>query len=338
MSEWAAGLEGRIARADRAGGAGWSVRSYREFISAVPLFARSVVALGTFDGVHVGHQRILKEACSLAEELGTTPVALTFDRHPHETLAPSRAPKLLSSFEGRIRKILEAGIAHAVAIRFDPECASVEAEDFLESALLGAMGAAGIVVGYNFRFGRGARGDTAFLAEASKAFGFALKVVPPVTREGEPVSSTRIRTRLEAGDVEQAATLLGRPFSLPGRIVAGDARGRTLGYPTANLDPDPKIAIPGDGVYLTEIAVSASGGVYNGLTVIGSRPSFGTLSRAIESFLLDFEGDLYGAEVEIRFLKRLRDVVRFESKDALVEQIANDVAAARAFFAERLRR
>ena len=311
----------------------WSVDDFKAQRS--PLFDRCVVALGTFDGVHVGHRRILEAACSLARETGGDAVAFTFDRHPQETLAPERAPALLSGFERRLELIQSAGVHHTVVAEFDHRFAAVEAGDFLDAVVLGALGARAVVVGYNFRFGRGASGDAAFLSRAARERGFRLEVAPPVEIGGEPVSSTRIRRELAGGDVAAAALLLGRPFSLSGRVKAGDARGRALGFPTANLEPEPRVAVPGDGVYITRVHIDGeeTGAVRSALTVIGRRPSFGQLERAIESFLLDYSGDLYGARIEIEFLSRLRDVVKFDSAEALKRQIEDDVAKAREYFA-----
>ncbi len=315
---------------------GWSLWTKDELQAVrAPLFSPSVVALGTFDGVHVGHRQILETACALARRLGGTALALTFDRHPQQTLAPQRAPSLLTSFEKRLELIQSSGVRHTVVAQFDQSFANVEASDFLDHVVLRALGASAVVVGYNFRFGRGAAGDAAYLSAAARRKGFQLSIVPPVEDDGAPVSSTRIRTMLAAGDVESAARLLGRAFLLTGRVIPGDARGRTLGYPTANLAPDQGMAVPADGVYVTEISIR--GRSHNGLTVIGSRPSFGLLERTVESFLLDFEGDLYDAEIEVAFLTRLRDVVKFDSVDALKEQIARDVSEAKAFFARRVR-
>lgn len=316
---------------------GWSKWSVDELTAApAPLFAPCAVALGTFDGVHAGHRRILEDACALARDIGGVPIAFTFDRHPQETIAPQRAPQLLTSFDKRLELIRASGVFHTVVAEFDRRFAEVDAAEFLEAVVLGALGAKAVIVGYNFRFGRGAAGDASFLSRAARELGFQLLVVPPVQLGGEPVSSTRIRRMLEAGDVDAAASLLGRPYTLAGRVTTGDARGRALGFPTANLDPEPGVAIPGDGVYITEIRVrgDGAGNFRPGLTVIGRRPSFGVLERTIESFLLDFSGDLYGAGIEIDFLTRLRDVVKFETVDALKDQIAEDVTRARAYFAQ----
>lgn len=316
----------------------WSVDEL--FRLEPPGLGPSAVALGTFDGVHLGHQRILSEARALAAELSCTPIAFTFDRHPLATLAPERAPFMLTPLEERVKAILACGIGHVVVVRFEVAFAALTPQEFLKRIVHRALGARGVVAGYNFRFGRGAAGGSRELAAGAQAYGYTLRIVPPVEVGGQPVSSTRVRAAVREGDIDAANALLGRPFALWGTVVHGDARGRTLGYPTANVDVFPGALWPGDGVYLSEVVLAAgkggSGGgerVLPALAVVSDRPSFATGKRTLECFLLDFSGDLYGRAIEVRFRARLRGIVRFASAEELVAQIRKDVEAARAYFA-----
>ena len=325
----------------------WSLWSAADLLALPPPgLGPAVVALGTFDGVHLGHARILAEAVTLGRSLGCAPVAFTFDRHPMLTLAPERAPRALTPLSERVREILRSGIEHVVVVRFDGDFAALGAGEFLERIVCRALGARGVVVGYNFRFGRGAAGSTVDLERGAALHGYTLQVVPPVSVDGVPVSSTRIRAAVQEGRMEEAVRLLGRPFAACGPVVRGDARGRTLGYPTANVETAPELVLPPDGVYLSRVLVRDGGenagppgdGAGNAegtpaLAVLSDRPSFATGRRTLECFLLDFSGDLYGREVEVRFLSRLRGIVRVASVEELTGQIARDVAAARAYFA-----
>lgn len=319
----------------------WSIWSGDELLALkTPLFSRCVVALGTFDGVHVGHRRILSDAVRLAQKEGWPAVAVTFDRHPAATVAPHRVPPLITPFQRRLELIVAAGISHIIVIRFDADFCRMPAEEFVRQIIGRALGAKALVVGYDFRFGFGARGNVATLEQAAPELGYDLNVVPPVTVDGERVSSTLIRRRVGEGDVEGVRKFLGRPFGLQGTVVSGDARGRTLGFPTANLQVDPELLVPGDGVYLTRVRparsvdpnVVSSGDCFAALTVIGTRPSFGGGERTVESFLLDFDGDLYGRQLVIDFHRRVRGIIRFRSAEELVRQIEADVAKARAYF------
>lgn len=310
----------------------WSIWTHEELRAlARPGLGPSVVALGTFDGVHLGHQRILTEAVSLGVRLQCPAVALTFDRHPMATLAPQQKPAMLTPFPVRIDQIVRTGIHHVVVVQFDKTFAEIPAERFIEEVLHQALAARGVVVGYNFRFGKGAGGDSALLQATAEANDCSVCVVPPVLVDGVHVSSTRIRRALESGDVEEAGVLLGRPYTLHGTVVQGDARGRTLGYPTANLQMDAESIWPGDGVYLSKVRVDGDDGSA-ALTVVSDRPSFERKERSIECFLLDFNGDLYGRQLEVALHRRLRDIVRFSSVDELTEQIARDVQASKEYF------
>jgi len=266
------------------------------------------VALGTFDGVHLGHRRVLDAALAA----GRTPTVVTFDPHPREALG--YGVELLVPLERRLDLLAEAGIEEALLVDFDLELAQLEPEAFAERVLR-PLGTEVVLAGSNFRFGRGRAGDLALL----ERLGFDARPVPLV----DGVSSTRIRDLLRGGEVERAAKLLGRPPELAGTVVAGDARGGTLGFPTANLRPESGVLVPGYGIY----AGAADG--RRAAISIGTNPHYGGDERRIEAFLLDFAGDLYGERLTLELWQRLRDEKAFGSEAELVAQIDRDVEATR---------
>ena len=298
----------------------------------------AVVTVGTFDGVHRGHRALVDRAVALAAERGVRAVALTFDPHPLVQLRPEAAPPLLQAVEERVAALEAAGIDEVVVARFDADLAALEPAAFVAEFLVGRLGAVGIVVGENFRFGRGAAGDTVLLRELGAAVGVAVAVVPLVAGDGAPVSSTALRAALSAGDVTAVAAGLGRPFALDGPVVRGEGRGRTLGIPTANVAVDPARALPADGVY----ACRASGRDGRGLPVaapavvnVGRRPTFDGVGRTVEAHLLDVPADLdlYGGRLRLAFVARIRPEQRFAGPEALVARIREDVAEARRLLA-----
>jgi riboflavin kinase / FMN adenylyltransferase len=266
------------------------------------------VALGTFDGVHRGHRRVLDAAVASGE----TATAVTFDPHPRVALG--YGVDLLTPLGRRLELLGEAGIDETLVVDFDLEVARLEPEEFVRRVLL-PIGTEVVVAGANFRFGRGRSGDLELL----RRLGLDARSVPLV----EGVSSTRIRDLLRAGEVERAARLLGRPAEVDGTVVAGDARGGTLGFPTANLRPEAGLLVPGYGIY----AGVADG--HRAAISIGTNPHYGGGERRIEAFLLDFEGDLYGRKLRLELWRRLRDERAFESEAELVAQIGRDVQATR---------
>ena len=266
------------------------------------------VALGTFDGVHRGHRRVLDAAVAA----GQAPTVVTFDPHPRVALG--YGVELLTSLERRLELLAEAGIDEALMVEFDLELAQLGPEQFVERVLL-PIGTDVVLAGTNFRFGRGRSGDLELL----RRLDLDVRAVPLV----EGVSSTRIRDLLRAGEVERAARLLGRPAEIEGTVVAGDARGGTLGFPTANLRPEPGLLVPGYGIY-----AGAADGTRAAIS-IGTNPHYGGGERRIEAFLLDFDGDLYGRRLRLQLWERLRDELAFESEDELVAQIGRDVEATR---------
>jgi riboflavin kinase / FMN adenylyltransferase len=269
------------------------------------------VAVGTFDGVHLGHREVIAGSDSV----------LTFDPHPVSVVAPQHTPKLLTTPERKAELIASLGVQEMIVIPFDAEFAKLTAEQFIDEVLVDALGAEQVSVGENFRFGNRAKGDPALLSADER---FRTVVHPLLELDGEVVSSSHIRGLLQAGEVAEANRLLGSVFQLCGEVAHGDERGRELGFPTANLVPDERLACPGHGVYacLTDGRAAA--------VSIGVRPTFDTgRGELIEAYLLDFEGDLYGQTLTLEFLERLRGERRFESAEALVEQMHADVERTR---------
>ena len=277
------------------------MRIVRGLPSAPPDRRPSAVALGVFDGVHLGHRAILGAAVAHARAIGSPAVACTFDR---------------------LELIAACGVAAAVVLAFTRELAAMEPEAFVKDVLVDRLDARQVVVGFNHRFGRGARGDAALLRELGARGGFGVDVIEPLTVDGVPVSSTAIRAALGRGDLEAAVRMLGRPYTLPGKVVAGAGRGRTLGFPTANIAPDrPVLVAPGVYACTVEVADQPRRAVVN----VGVRPTFDEKTLAVEAHLLDFSGDLYGQTVRVMFRSRVREERRFSSVDALRAQIADDV-------------
>ena len=291
-----------------------------------PDAAASAVALGVFDGVHLGHRAILGTAVTLAGALGLEALACTFDPHPMEVLQPDRAPRPITPLDERLALIGETGVDTVVVLAFTRQLAAMEPEAFVKDVLLGRLRAREIVVGYNHRFGRGARGDARLLESLAARLGFSAHVVPPTTLDGVAVSSSEIRAALQRGDVTAAARTLGRPYAIAGFVTSGAGRGRALGFPTANIAPDRPLLIE-RGVYRGQVHVD--GRRHPAVVNVGVRPTFGETTLAVEAHLLDFTGYLYGRQVRLDFLDRLRDEMRFPSVEALKAQVARDIEAAR---------
>jgi riboflavin kinase/FMN adenylyltransferase len=269
------------------------------------------VAVGEFDGVHLGHREVI----------AGNDTVLTFEPHPMAVIRPEASPKLLTSLEEKVELIAQLGVRELVVIPFDDTFAAQTPAEFIDHVLVQRLGATHVSVGENFRFGHGAAGDTKLLAADDR---FETRIVTLVQVGGEIVSSSRIRTLLTAGDVESAARLIGSPFRLRGVVVPGDARGRSLGFPTANIVPDEALICPGHGVY-----AARADGVCAAVNV-GVRPTFGDgLAVLVEAYLLDTDEDLYGRRLKIDFLARLRGERRFDSTQALIEQMKDDVRRTR---------
>lgn len=273
------------------------------------------LAVGEFDGVHVGHREVIRGADTV----------LTFEPHPSTVISPDSAPKLLTTLEAKAELIAGLGVRELVVIPFDGSFAAQSPEEFVRHVLLDGLDARRVSVGENFRFGHRARGDAALLTAHD---GFETRVVRLVELDGEIVSSTHIRGLVTAGDVTAAVPLLGAPFGMRGEVAHGDKRGRTLGYPTANLVPDPRLVVPDHGIYACRAHVAGETRV--AAVNVGVRPTFTTgRGLLVEAFLLDFDADIYGAQLRLEFLARLRGERRFDSAEALVEQMDRDVAETR---------
>ena len=298
-----------------------------------PPMAGSVITLGAFDGVHRGHQALIDRAVAHGRRLGVPAVGYTFHPHPAVTLAPARAPALLLAVEERTRLMRAHGLDHVIVERFDADFAQVTADAFVADYLVAPLAPKAIVVGFNFAYGKDRGGNLDHLRAAGERFGFEVDVVDAVRIGGEVVSSTRVRGCLREGDVAGARRLLGRAPFVTGRVVKGDQRGRTIGFPTANVAPEAEL-IPKAGVYATWVTLDGEAAPRPSVTNIGRRPTFDGQTVTVESFLLDFDGDLYGRRLEVALVARLRDERRFDGVEALKAQLAQDVEAARAALAE----
>jgi riboflavin kinase / FMN adenylyltransferase len=290
----------------------------------------AVVTIGNFDGVHLGHQKILGDTRALAARTQAMAVVLTFYPHPARVLRPAQAPLLLVTLEQRLAAIDKLGLDAALVLPFDETLAKMSAEEFVTKYLKETLKAFAVVIGNNFRFGRGQRGDAKLL----DAMGLDVHPTAPVEVDGVAVSSSAIRLAASEGRVEDAARMLGRPFSLGGEIVAGTGQGRKLVVPTLNLRTQQEL-LPKLGVYATETTVGGDGKTYRSATNVGTRPTFDGQRLSIESHLLDFSANLTSGEMEVRFLKRLRDEQRFPSPEALRRQVLDDITQAKSYFLAR---
>ena len=290
----------------------------------------TVVTVGNFDGVHRGHRAVISHARALADRDGHRLVAVTFDPHPMAVLRPDQAPSMLTTLQSRVDLLADAGVDDVLVLPFSREVAAWSPAEFVDRVLVDALHARAVVVGANFRFGARAAGDVATLREAGERRGF---VAEGVDLDGGPQvwSSTYVRTCLREGDVSGAAEALGRPFVVRGTVVEGDHRGRELGYPTANVPPAPGMAVPADGVYAGWLTRLDSGEKYPAAISVGTNPTFtGDRTRRVEAYALDRDDlELYGVEVEIGFVERLRGMVRFDGVDELVATMADDVRRTR---------
>jgi len=288
------------------------------------------VTVGNFDGVHRGHQALVAAARESARSRGGTTVVLTFDPHPSHVLSPHRAPEALLTV-GQKAEILGAlGVDRLAVLPFTRALAEKTAEDFARDVLQHCLGARSVIVGENFRFGRHRQGDAAHLAQLGRSMGFSVEPVGAVLHDGAPISSTRIRAAVARGEIEAANALLGRAYFLDGRVRHGEGRGRTLGFPTANLELLNE-AVPGGGVYACRVRVeaAATSPLRPAVVNVGRRPTFGGGDMIVEVHLLDFQADLYDRVLRVLFVGKLRDEQKFADVDALKRQIAQDAAEAR---------
>jgi riboflavin kinase/FMN adenylyltransferase len=291
----------------------------------------AVLALGNFDGVHRGHAELARVAAALAAEQGTRPAAFTFEPHPRSVFRPDEPVFRLTSPQLKLELLAEAGLAQVFVLPFDREIAAHSAESFVDDLLIGRLGAAGLVCGYDFHFGKGRAGSPEMLEARGRAAGIPVAVVPPFAWQGEPVSSTLIRAALEEGDVARATSFLGHPWIVRGPIVHGDKRGRDLGYPTANMQLARDCRLR-HGIYAVRMRID--GAWHDGVASFGRRPTFDDGAPRLETFVFDFSGDLYGRRVDVAFVDWLRGEEKFDSLDALIAQMDADGARARAILAK----
>jgi riboflavin kinase/FMN adenylyltransferase len=286
---------------------------------------RAAVTVGVYDGVHLGHRRVLDRLRARAAPADLTTAVVTFDPHPAAVLAPERAPSLLTSLDRRLELLAATGIDRCLIVGFDPERSSQDPAGFVQRVLIDQLRVAAVVVGENFRFGHARAGDVALLRSIAAVDGFDVEGVSLDAANGVPISSTRIRDLLAYGDVRGASELLGRPHELEGVVVKGDGRGRTLGYPTANLAIAPGLCVPAIGIY-AGVWTRPTGERHAAAISIGRRPTFhDDADVLVEAYVVEFDGDLYDEASRIEFVERLRGEEKFDSVDALVAQIDLDV-------------
>jgi riboflavin kinase/FMN adenylyltransferase len=295
-----------------------------------------VATIGVFDGLHRGHQQIIARARQLAQERSLPTVLVTFTPHPSEVVRPGSHPPQLTTNTRKAELAAESGVDVVVFLPFTLEFSKLTPEEFIHEAVVAELHADAVVVGENFRFGHKAAGDVAMLADLGRRWGFQAEGVTLLAEAGRPISSTYIRSCVEAGDLGAAAHALGRPHRLDGVVVRGDQRGRGLGFPTANVRTASFAAVPADGIYAGRVVqIDEWGNTRAGMPAlpaaisVGSNPTFEGRHRSVEAFVLDFEGDLYGQNLGVEFVRRLRGMIKFDSVQDLVAQMAEDVVQTR---------
>jgi riboflavin kinase/FMN adenylyltransferase len=305
---------------------------YRGFSQTAP--GPTVLTIGNFDGVHIGHRALLARLKEVAHDKGLTPTVLTFEPHPRDFFAPESAPARLSTLREKLELLADEGVAQAYVMHFNARFAKLSAEDFIARVLVESLQVRHLIIGDDFRFGAGRRGNFAMLRDAGERYGFIVEAMDSVTLHGERASSSAVRAALAAGDMDHAARLLGRPYSIDGRVVHGDKMGRQFGFATANIrikHSNPPLS----GVFAVEVngLGGLTGGARRGVANVGVRPTANKLPRPIlEVHLFDFSADIYGAHLNVRFLHKLRNEVHFADIAALRAQIADDVLTAKNYF------
>lgn len=294
-------------------------------------FPNPVLTIGNYDGIHLGHRTIIERVKEHAKALSGTSMLMTFHPHPLRVLRPETELPCIALMAEKKRLIEETGIDVLIVVPFTKAFSLIPAETFVGELLVERLGIKGIVIGYDFKFGAGGKGDITLLREFSSRYGYFVEVVGAITIDNEKVGSNKIRMLIREGNVEKAHHFLGRPFALHGHVVRGHGRGKGLGYPTINLTTRYNL-IPKDGVYITE--VKHGGRTYRGVTNIGVNPTFGDNQQTVETFILDFDLELYGDDVALSFLRRIREEKKFSGQEELKKQIDRDVAMARQYFEE----
>ena len=303
---------------------------YRD-LEAVPgqYYNKLVLALGNFDGVHLGHQHLIRELIAATSEAGGIPALLTFDPHPMKVLNPDNYPPLLMEVEDKIESLKVMGIEALFLLPFSHGLAKLSAENFIKQVLIEKLGIKGVIVGYNYSFGFKGQGNPSLLEKYAKKYNFFTRVIPPVSIENIVVSSTEIRNKIQQGQMEKAALLLGKFPFIKGRVIPGDQRGRKIGFPTANLDLLADIISPPNGVYA--VRITGLNQIYGGVANIGTRPTFleENQEKNLEVHIFDLDHEIYGENIKVEFLARLRGETTFPSVDQLISQIQQDVIEAK---------
>ena len=289
-------------------------------------FTYPVVALGNFDGVHVGHQILFKKAAEIASEKKGTAIAFTFEPHPLKVIAPEKVPPLLTHFHKKMELIEACNIDSVICADFTRQFADQRPRDFSENILKGKIGAKEVVVGFDYAFGRGREGTIPYLKKMGEEFGFVVHVVDPFQLDGLTVSSSHVRELIEAGNMESARKFLGRHYSIVGPVISGHKTGQAIGFPTANIDTS-KVQIPGTGVYAVRMIYQNNS--FDAVANIGFNPTFHRDRLSVEVHIFDFNQVIYGKEVEVEFISRIRSEIEFKSKDELVVQIKKDIEEAK---------
>ena len=294
-------------------------------------FTYPVVALGNFDGVHVGHQILFKKAAEIASEKKGTSIAFTFEPHPLKVIAPEKVPPLLTHFHKKMELIEACNIDSVICADFTRQFADQRPRDFSENILKGKIGAKEVVVGFDYAFGRGREGTIPYLKKMGEEFGFVVHVVDPFQLDGLTVSSSHVRELIEAGNMESARKFLGRHYSIVGPVISGHKTGQAIGFPTANIDTS-KVQIPGTGVYAVRMIYQDNS--FDAVANIGFNPTFHRDRLSVEVHIFDFNQVIYGKEVEVEFISRIRSEIEFKSKDELVVQIKKDIETAKVLLEE----
>ncbi|MEI6153205.1 MAG: bifunctional riboflavin kinase/FAD synthetase [Deltaproteobacteria bacterium] len=300
-----------------------------EFLDHIERFPNPVLTIGNYDGIHIGHKKIIERVKEKALAINGTPMLMTFYPHPVSVVKPDKILCLITPLNVRKRLIEESGIDVLLVLPFNEEFRLLTPQEFVENILVNKLGIKGLIVGYDFKFGRGGKGDTELLKQLSGTYGFFFEVVEAITLDGEKIGSNRIRKLIMEGDVKKAERFLGRPHMLEGKIVHGDGRGAGIGFPTINLKTDYEL-IPKDGVYISEVEIN--GKMLPSVTNIGYNPTFDVKKLSVETHILDYSGDLYGADLTLYFHERIRGEIKFDGADALKNQIAMDIKDAKEYF------
>ena len=304
---------------------------FRGIESVQKKFKNPAITIGNFDGVHMGHQALFRRVKQWAEELDGESIVVTFDPHPLEVLFPQKAPPFITSHLQKLDLLASCGIDATIVIPFDHEFSRISAREFVEAILVEKIGTRAIVVGHDYRFGHSREGDIPFLRRLGEQYGFKVEIVTAIRMNDTPVSSTSIRQMIANGNIREANKLLGRPFEVSGTVIEGRKRGLQLGFPTANIRM-PAVAPPRTGVYVVEAEVD--GKRYGGAANLGYNPTFGDGELSLEAHLFDFNQDIYGKPITIRFIDRLRDERRFSGPEELSAQIKKDVETAKRVLAQ----